>query len=156
LSGSFAFQGGEERLTYRSRQREVILDTNFTQISPENSPPINVSGGVFEFARVEIPEGVTVRGVGSNPMVWLVTGDFIVDGTLHVNGGDGARVDTLNSANFPTPGGIGVCGGGNGGRGSPNALDRSLSGEAGYGPRQKPNGGGEPGRLSCQSSCNRG
>ena len=156
LSGSFAFQGGEERLTYRSRQRDVILDTNFTQIAPENGAPMNVRGGIFEFARVEIPEGVTVRGVGTNPMVWLVTGDFIVDGILSVNGGDGARVDTLNSANFPTPGGIGVCGGGNGGRGSPVTVDRSLTGEAGYGPRQKPNGGGEPGKLSCVASCNRG
>jgi hypothetical protein len=156
IAASFNFAGGETRLSYRPTQREVILDTNFTQITPENSQPINVSGGVFSFSRVEIPEGVLVRGIGTNPMTWLVTGDFIVNGTLAVDGGLGARVDTLNSANFPTPGGIGVCGGGNGGRGSPNAVDRSESGEAGFGPGQRPGGGGEPGRLSCQASCNRG
>ena len=36
-----------------------------------------------------------------------------LDGTLTVSGGDGQRVDTLNSANFPTPGGLaGPAGGG--------------------------------------------
>lgn len=156
ISASFDFEGTEDRLTYRPSQREVVLDTNFTQITPENSTPINVAGGIFNFARVEIPEGVLVRGIGTNPMVWLVSGDFVVNGTLSVDGGDGARVDTLNSANFVTPGGIGVCGGGNGGRGSPNTGDRSTQGEPGFGPNQKPAGGGEGGRLSCQSSCGRG
>ncbi|MBI5853267.1 MAG: hypothetical protein HZB39_19845, partial [Planctomycetes bacterium] len=116
----------------------------------------NIAGGVFNFARVEIPEGVTVRGTGTRPMTWLVTGDFIVNGTLTVDGGDGARVDTLNSANFPAPGGVGRCGGGNGGRGSPSATQRDLVGEAGYGPKQKPGEGGFPGQLSCLAGCNRG
>ncbi len=156
ITASFNFDGGETRLSYRPTQREVILDTDFTQITPENSQPINVSGGVFSFSRVEIPEGVIVRGAGTNPMVWLCTGDFIVDGTLTVDGGDGQRVDSLNSANAPTPGGIGVCGGGNGGRGSPNSTDRSPTGQPGFGPGQRPGLGGEPGRLSCVASCNRG
>lgn len=156
LTASFEFEGGESRLTYRPAQREVILDTDFTLITPENGPPINVAGGVFNFARVEIPEGVTVRGTGTRAMTWLVTGDFIVNGILNVDGSDGARVDTLNSANFPTPGGVGRCGGGNGGRGSPSATQRDLVGEAGYGPNQKASEGGQPGRLSCLAGCNRG
>ncbi len=156
IRASFNFDGGTSRLTYRPQQRQVILNTDFTQITPVNNPPINVSGGVFTFSEVIIDDNVRVEGVGTNPMVWLVTGDFTVNGVLAVDGGAGARVDTLNSANFPTPGGIGVCGGGNGGRGSPNAQDRSELGEPGFGPGQRPNGGGEPGRLSCSSSCNRG
>ncbi|MBK8976500.1 MAG: hypothetical protein IPM29_11335 [Planctomycetes bacterium] len=156
VQATFAFEGGESRLTYRPQDRQVTLNTDFTQITPVNNPPINVAGGVFNFAEVEIPQGVEVAGAGTNPMVWLVTGDFTVNGKLRVDGGDGARVDTLNSANFPTGGGIGVCGGGNGGLGSPNPNDRSPSGQPGFGPGQKPNGGGEAGRLSCSTSCNRG
>ncbi len=156
LSASFDFEGTSTTLEYQPTVREVILNTDFTTITPRNSPPINVTGGVFNFSQVTINESVTVRGSGTNPMVWLCSGDFTVNGTLTVDGGDGERVDTLNSANFPTPGGIGACGGGNGGRGSPNATDRSQSGEAGYGPKQRPGGGGEGGRLSCTSTCNRG
>ena len=52
IAASFNFDGGETRLSYRPTQREVILDTDFTQITPENSQPINVSGGVFSFSRV--------------------------------------------------------------------------------------------------------
>jgi hypothetical protein len=156
LSASFDFEGGETRLTYRPAQREVTLNTDLTLISPENGPPINVAGGVFTFARVEIPENVVVRGTGTRPMQWLVTGDFIVNGLLTIEGGDGQRVDTLNSANFPTGGGVGQCGGGNGGLGSPSSVSRSPSGEAGFGPGNKPQGGGEPGLLSCTSNCGRG
>jgi hypothetical protein len=156
IAASFAFEGGDSRLVYEPNAREVILNTDFTQIVPKGAPPINVAGGVFTFKEVTIPEGVLVRGAGTKPMVWLVTGDFTVHGTLSVDGGLGARVDTLNSANFPTGGGVGTCGGGNGGKGSPNSAGRSENGEPGFGPNQKPGGGGEGGKLSCTSSCNRG
>ncbi len=154
---SFAFEGGETEFDYRPTVREVNLNTDFTQISPANGAPFNVSGGVFQFRNVTIPAGVTVRGIGTKPMVWLVTGDFVVEGELTVQGGNGARVDTLNSANFPTPGGVGGCGGGNGGRGSPRTNDTSMSGEPGFGSNQIPAGGGRGGVHSCtRSGCNRG
>lgn len=146
---ALAFAGASTEFDYRPNVREVVLNTDFTQITPQNGAPFNVSGGVFEFRNVTIPAGVTVRGVGSKPMVWLVTGDFVVEGELSVAGGDGARVDTLNSANFPTAGGVGVCGGGNGGRGSPSAVAVDRVGETGYGAGQVPGGGGPGGQHSC-------
>lgn len=149
LQSTFNFDGSQSTLDYEPSSRETLLNTNFTQIAPVGSEPINVSGGVFRFRNVNIPANRLVRGVGPNPMVWLVTGNFRVDGTLSVSGGDGGRVDTLNSANFPTGGGIGVCGGGNGGKGSPNATDRSTAGEQGFGPGQRPNQGGFPGSYYC-------
>lgn len=154
---SFAFEGSETEFDYRPTVREVVLNTDFTQISPANGAPFNVSGGVFQFRNVTIPAGVTVRGIGTKPMIWLVTGDFIVEGELTVQGGNGARVDTLNSANFPTAGGVGGCGGGNGGRGSPRTNDASDIGEPGFGSNQLPNGGGRGGTNSCtRSGCGRG
>ena len=125
--------GAQTTLDYCPTASEVILNTNFTQITPCNAPPINVSGGVFFFRNVTIAQGVTVRGTGTQPMIWIVTGNFVVNGELRVDGGDGARVVTLNSANFPVAGGVGVCGGGSGGRGSPNATGRSPFWRTGIG-----------------------
>src|SRR5690606_26700037 len=104
---------------------------------------------------VEISEQVEVAGEGSNPMVWLVTGDFTVNGWLHVDGGDGERVTTPQSANIPTIGGSGNAGGGRGGRGSPSSTDRSPNGEAGFGPGGVAGAGGEGGRLACIAGCSR-
>lgn len=151
VRSSFSFEGGSTELTFEPSTANVILNTDFTQVVPANGPPLNVSGGQFNFKSVRIPENVIVKGEGTRPMVWLVRDEFRVDGLLSVRGGDGDRVNTLNSANFPTAGGVGVCGGGNGGRGSPSSTQRSPTGEPGFGPGQRPSGGGGSGRLSCAS-----
>src|SRR5688572_26708720 len=75
--------------------RLVVLNTDFTQVTTANCGVLNVTGGVFQFRNVRIPQGVTVSGTGSKPMIWIVTGDFVVEGELTVRGGNGARVDTL-------------------------------------------------------------
>ncbi|MEO0481079.1 MAG: hypothetical protein AAF196_16535, partial [Planctomycetota bacterium] len=92
-----------------------------------------VQGGVFLFRDLVIPSGVTVRGEGSNPLVIVCTRDCVIRGALRVDGADGSRVDTLNSANFPSPGGRGQCGGGDGGDGSPFLARRSPAGLSGRG-----------------------
>lgn len=154
LRAGFEFEGTPTTLDYEPTAREVFLNTDFTQIVPKGAPPINVSGGVFQFRNVRIPQGVVVRGTGTRPMVWLVTGDFTVEGELTVSGGDGERVNTLNSPNYPSAGGIGSCGGGNGGRGSVNAVGPTYPAtESGFGPGQVRDGGGKGGRMSCQSAC---
>lgn len=156
LKANFDFEGATTVLDYQPLNTKVILNTDFTQIQPTTGPPINVTGGVFQFRDVLIPEGITVQGEGSNPMVWLVTGNFTVNGKLSVDGYDGERVDTIGAANFPARGGQGNCGGGNGGAGSPNTTGPSRSGEPGYGPGQVPGGGGQGGLISTSLACNRG
>lgn len=156
IRSSFDFEGGSTELTFEPTTASVILNTDFTQVVPSNGPPFNVSGGQFNFKSVRIPENVIVKGEGTRPMVWLVRDEFRVDGLLSVRGGDGARVDTLNSANFPTANGIGVCGGGNGGKGSPSSTTRSPQGESGFGAGQTPAKGGGAGTLSCNATCNLG
>ncbi len=155
VRSGFEFEGTTTQLEYEPNVAEVRLSTDFTTVEPKNGLPFNVSGGVFNFRTVTIPQGVTVSGVGTRPMVWLVGGDFTVNGTLTVRGSDGSRVNTLNSANFPTAGGVGVCGGGNGGRGSPSSTARSFTGQAGFGPLQKPGTGGGAGAIAC-TNCNIG
>jgi hypothetical protein len=112
-----------------------------------------VNGGVFKFRNVTIPQGVRVVGNGPNPMVWLCSGTMRVDGTLSVAGGDGARVDTLRSANYAKAGGVGVCSGGNGGDGTPSATRRDLRGATGRGPGQEAGKGGRGGEFACAANC---
>jgi hypothetical protein len=153
LKAGFAFEGKSTSLEYQPTANEVVLNTSFTQIVPASGLPFSVSGGVFNFRNVTIPQGVTVSGQGPNPMVWLCSGRFTVAGTLQVKGGNGARVDTLNSANFAKAGGVGVCGGGNGGDGTPSATLRDLRGGTGRGPLQAAGKGGRGGYLACATGC---
>lgn len=141
---------------FRPNVPEVVLDTDFAIVQTVQGPQIAVSGGVFVFRSVTIPAGVTVRAVGSNPLIFVVQQDFRVDGLLTGDGANGARVDTLNSANFPAPGGLGGPAAGAGGDGSPLWFDRSPTGQPGWGPLMIPGFGGGGGQLSCISSCNRG
>lgn len=153
VKAGFSFEGRSTSLEYEPTAREVVLNTSFTQIVPKNGLPFNVSGGVFNFKNVTIPQGVSVKGQGPNPMVWLVSGDFRVAGELSVKGGNGSMVTTLNSANFAKAGGVGVCGGGNGGDGTPSGNRRDLFGATGNGPLQVPGKGGGGGRLACTAGC---
>ncbi|MGE3172963.1 MAG: Ig-like domain-containing protein [Planctomycetota bacterium] len=155
VRAGFEFEGTSTELDFIPSTASVTLDTDFTQVVPANGLAFNVSGGQFNFRNVLIPSNVIVNGQGTRPMVWLVRNEFRVDGLLSVRGGDGARVNTLNSANFPTANGVGVCGGGNGGRGSPGTSSRSPLGEPGDGPFQLAAGGGGPGVMACDG-CNIG
>ncbi|MCC7396259.1 MAG: Ig-like domain-containing protein [Planctomycetes bacterium] len=153
VKAGFGFEGKQTTLEYEPTAAEVLLNTAFTQIVPKQGLPFTVSGGVFNFKNVTIPQGVTVKGTGPNPMVWLCTGDFIVSGTLTVRGGNGAAVNTLNSAGYAKAGGPGVCGGGNGGDGTPSATNRDMRGGQGRGPLQAAAKGGRGGYVACVSGC---
>ncbi|MGC6486034.1 MAG: Ig-like domain-containing protein [Planctomycetota bacterium] len=153
VRAGFAFEGNPTSLEYEPTANEVVLNTSFTQVVPKQGLPFTVAGGVFNFKNVTIPQGVTVRGSGPNPMVWLCSGKFTVAGTLTVDGGDGARVDTLNSANFAKAGGVGGPGGGNGGEGTPSATLRDVQGGTGRGPLQEAGKGGRGGNLACTTGC---
>lgn len=152
VRSGFAFEGTSTTLDYQP-SGTVVLNTAFTQLTPTMGLPINVAGGVFNLRNVNIPQGVTVIGQGPNPMVWLCTGSLNVSGTLTVRGGNGATVDTLQSASFPKAGGIGNCGGGNGGDGTPSATERDLRGGNGRGPGQQADRGGRGGYLACTAGC---
>ena len=153
VRAGFDFGGSATTLDYRPLSTEVILNTAFTQIIPDGGLPFTVNGGVFRFDDVTIPQGVTVRGQGPNPMVWQCSGQFTVAGTLTVSGGDGARVDTLRAANVAKAGGNGSCGGGNGGLGTPSGTARDFNGETGRGPGQQAGKGGRGGNIACDNTC---
>jgi hypothetical protein len=156
VKAGFAFEGTTTGAEFEPAVPETILNTNFTLVQPKVGTAYNVSGGVFNFKNVKIGSGKTVKGQGSNPMVWLVSGSFEVGGTLSVDGGQGTRVQQVGNANVPKAGGPGVCGGGDGGRGSPSTTSRDVAGETGNGPLQVALGGGVGGALACTAGCTRG
>ncbi|MCA8969016.1 MAG: hypothetical protein KDC95_04510 [Planctomycetes bacterium] len=149
LRASFDFDGILTPLDYEPTAATNVLSTDYTTLVPSNGLPFDVAGGVFRIHDIRIKKGVTVRGVGSNPMVWLASGDVRIDGHLHVDGGMGGQVNSLNGANFPVAGGQGVCSGGNGGLGSPATTNTSRKGQDGYGPFQRPEQGGRGGETAC-------
>ncbi|MGB3970103.1 MAG: Ig-like domain-containing protein, partial [Planctomycetota bacterium] len=122
LQAGFQFEGTPTTRDYAPTASETVLNTSFTQVVPVSGPPFSVNGGVFNFRDMTILSGTTVVGQGPNPMVFACSGKVTIAGTLTVRGGNGARVDTLQSANYAKAGGIGRCGGGNGGDGTPSAT----------------------------------
>ncbi|HEX7047285.1 MAG TPA: hypothetical protein VF275_06925 [Gammaproteobacteria bacterium] len=106
--------------------------------------------GIFNFTSVNIPVGVTVtftRNATNTPVVMLASGDIIIDGTLHVNGGWSMPAGAAGDGNLGDDGlpGLGGAGGYDGGRGGESGVQH---GGEGHGP-----GAGQGGSLyqSCPS-----
>jgi hypothetical protein len=91
----------------------------------------------FEFHDVWIPSGVTVRVVGSAPLVLRSATDLRIDGSLVIDGADGGTV-TADSDEPGAAGGAGVAGGGAGGAGG--CLASSIGASSGA-PGEGPGGG---------------
>ena len=88
--------------------------------------------GIYHYTSVNIPAGVTVSFIpnaGNKPVVWLVQGDCVINGTLNIDGAAGSQTGF---------GGRGGPGGWNGGAGGSNAS-------AGIGPGGGPADVGHPG-----------
>ena len=86
--------------------------------------------GILEVESFHLQAGHTLTVTGSKPLLILCQGDFLVDGTIILNGGDGGHgFDTDGSARYTNAGaadvfgaaGLGGPGGGDGARG-PNTV----------------------------------
>src|SRR5882762_10024 len=83
------------------------------------NPPLNPAGdNVYNFTTINIAAGVTVKlssKVLSGPVYWLAQGAVTIDGTIDLNGEDGAPNTKLASTRIPAAGGAGGYSGGIGG-----------------------------------------
>src|SRR6266545_4686386 len=73
--------------------------------------------GIYNYTTVTIPSGVTVRytrNAANTPVTLLATGDVQIDGTLSVDGSQGAPASTSGGPSVSL-GGVGGPGGFNGG-----------------------------------------
>jgi len=145
----------------------VILDTDYQVLPlPDGSTPdikktVVVRGGAFNFRDIVIPDGVTVIGVGSNPLILSATGSIEVGGVIDVSGKDGINDVTFDSAFTPVPGGLGGPGGGRGGDGHPTRpqnfrqltdLRSPKAGETGWGPSNLKRVGGRGGESGADGT----
>jgi hypothetical protein len=102
----------------------IVLDTTSQPFplfdgSTPDAPVFTVNGGVFNFTDIDIPGGVVIQPLGSNPLVLTATGSVRIAGTIYVNGQDGNADNAYDSAVTSVPGGAAICGGGRGGEGHP-------------------------------------
>ncbi|MFG0316577.1 MAG: hypothetical protein ACF8XB_04835, partial [Planctomycetota bacterium JB042] len=142
----------------------ILLDTDhqtfplFNGATPLAKPGTVVTDGVFRFSSFHLPAGVTLRAVGSNPLVITCTESCLIEGTIDVSGRPGASSLTFDSSIAPVAGGSSGAGGGRGGDGHPVAkplpgapLTMILSPEFG-GSGEGPGGvglGGGGGQSGC-------
>ena len=87
----------------------------FPASSTLSGMPIVVTDGVFRFSKLEVPSGVTIRFVGSNPARIHVRGILNVEGTIESNGE--TLPEPIGGVTTGQAGGLGGASGGAGGMG---------------------------------------
>ena len=100
--------------------------------------------GVWNYSRVIIPPGLTVKFIGSPggiPVQWLVTGEVQIDGLIDLSGAPGLGGSLVAALPAGGPGGFG-----GGQAGIPSFDGSSFAGGPGQGP-----GGGTPGVASAEA-----
>ena len=90
--------------------------------TPDAPPGLVVTGGVFEFTDVVIPDGVTIKVNGNNPLIFKCTGTVLIAGDIVIAGDNGASEYAYDSAITSIPGGPARAGGGTGGDSHPVAF----------------------------------
>jgi len=113
----------------------LVLDTPGTIVfyPGDFDPPLDVDhDGIYHFTTITVAAGVTVRlgadRLGTQPVIWLATGDVVINGTLDLSGDDG-----YDSGELPRHAVAGA-GGFNGGLGSTSIVGAT--------PGEGPGGGG--------------
>lgn len=142
------------------------FDSGSTGADGALKPTVNLviplpPSGVLNYTEINIPAGVTVsfsRNATNTPVVLLVAGNVVINGTLNLNGSTAWNTGTAGDGNQGDDGlpGIGGPGGFDGGRGGPGGVSsrpcadeteaNKFRGGAGLGP-----GGGGGGRPVFQS-----
>jgi hypothetical protein len=103
----------------------IVLDTTSQSFplpdgsTPDAPPGYVVTGGVFHFSDVDIPNGVQIKVAGSNPLIFKCTGSVRIAGDLLIAGENGSGEYAYDSAITAIPGGPATAGGGRGGEAHP-------------------------------------
>ncbi|MCP3914108.1 MAG: hypothetical protein GY711_00960 [bacterium] len=129
-----------------------IFDTTQTTIvgGPGGAPTTTqvAINGVIDVRDFFVPASSRVIFVGPNPVTFLATGSFTVEGELSLGGRDNPGVLGLNTTNIPEPGAAGQAGGGDGGVASWMTAASTPRGGHGFGAFNVPDAGGQGGETS--------
>lgn len=116
-----------------SAPRDLYTDSQLN-FSDSNGRVHVVNSGVLNVHDFTIDAGATLRGRGTNPLIIYATGTVTINGVLNVSGNNAVWPSGLNSPQFIEGGGLGECGGGQGGDASQVGDAETLRAEAGDGP----------------------
>ncbi|MFQ5655086.1 MAG: hypothetical protein ACE5GW_10190, partial [Planctomycetota bacterium] len=120
----------------------ITTDTNTGELrDPSDNLILTAASGTGELhlTSLNIPEGVTLRGIGDNPLILHVTGEANIAGTVDVSGEAGGMPDyTDPQAPLPGTGGLAGAGGGSGGDGGSASDTAAVDGGAGSMPPTMP------------------
>ncbi|MEM7163813.1 MAG: hypothetical protein AAF581_00020 [Planctomycetota bacterium] len=116
-----------------SADRARVFDEAGTLVLVAGQP-----GGVIELTTLIIPEQVTLRVWGGNPLTLRVTGAAKIDGTIDVSGGPGGLIDDSGSDPIAGAGGRAGPGGGDGGSGGIVSGSANVIGGIGTLPHSLP------------------
>jgi hypothetical protein len=127
----------------------VILDTSSMVLTDKHGQVRVFERGKFDFDSFVVGYGAFVQGQGPNALRFFVENHVQISGTIRVDGLDGKNL-TLSGFIPPGPvaGGLGVCGGGNGGTSNPGPVSLSTIGGNGFGPGQSLDAGGRGGESA--------
>ncbi len=143
-----AFQANDARPDDFDPASDVVLSSGAS-----TNTCINDTDGstavVFEFRSFRVRNGVTVRITGANPVIFLVSGDVLVEAGGRIlargdglggspQGAGGSAVNATGTGTYA--GGVGVAGGGSGGASRYNALQPTF-GDNGAPGRGSPDAG---------------
>lgn len=145
-SFNFAGQPTDYELVVNTGQT-VIIDTTAATLSvvdsQQNPAQASFVNGNIYLRKLTV--NGTIQGQGPNPLRFFVNESVTINqnGVILVKGTDSQDVATLlTAAQFPQPGGAGVCGGGDGGLGNPVTSQSCSQGGTGNGPFNNLNAGG--------------
>lgn len=141
----------------------VNVDTTqtvLTGISTTDSSTVNVNvvDGVIKVHNLTVTSTGQLIATGPNPLTILASGTVDLDtgGLISVRGGDSPTANvssfSLTGASVSDPGGVGQCGGGDGGAASPETAASDAKGGDGNGGDNGPGAGGVGGDSSLGTS----
>lgn len=97
--------GSDGALTFPAGAGNILFDPSTF------SPPLDPDGdGVYHFTTITVPAGTTVKLRTSvleqgKPIVWLASGDIVIEGTLDLNGEKGSNWDVPAAESIAGAGG---------------------------------------------------
>ena len=102
------------------------------------TPPLNPAGdNIFNFTTINIPAGITVKLSGrvlNGPVFWLASGDVTINGTVDLNGENGAPPSPSLSGRIRAMPGAGGFSGGVGGKEDISSSTPQPKAQPGDGP----------------------
>ena len=158
VTANFVFpdDNGSTKVDFHLVNSHFPFNTNGIQVDTDDAGnTFTLVDGVMYTNDFTIEAGASIRAFGDNPLIIYVAGDALIEGEIDASGYDANPADGLsNRHDIVVAGGLGSCGGGNGGDASSETAVTSPVGDSGNGPFGTSVGGGSGGEGGYQQEMN--